>query len=98
MEPKFWLPVEGDITVVAMTTSESNEIDLTAHAGKKIVITCRKDFALSAKVGTGITTSKAEHPPGVYAYWIPPGVNTLQVRAVAESCNITYWIEKGEAG
>ncbi len=97
-EPKFWLPEEADITVVAITTSESNEIDLTALAGQKILISCRKDFAISAKRGTGITTSKAEHPPGVYPYYVPPGVNTLQVRAIEVACNLCYWVERGAVG
>jgi hypothetical protein len=94
-EPRFWIPEEGDVTVTALTTAESSEIDLTAFAGKKILISCRKDFAISAKQGTGITTSKAEHPPGVYPYWVRPGVNTLQARAVSEACNLCIWEEKG---
>lgn len=94
-EPRFWIPLEGNVSVTALTTSESSEIDLTAYAGQKILISCIKDFAISAKEGTGITTSKAEHPPGVYPYYVPPGTNTLQARAVSVACNLCIWVERG---
>ena len=93
-----WLPIEGNITTVSLTTSESTEIDVSASAGKgcKLVIGCNVAFKLSANGSGTITSAKAIHPAGVYEFGIQADADNVQVSAVTGTGNLSYYIEKGD--
>ncbi len=92
-----WLPGESEITEVSLSTAESTEIDLSSYSGKglRLVIGCDVAFKLSANAAGTITTAKAVHPPGVYVYKIHSNYDFVQVKAIAGTGYLSWYIEKG---
>jgi len=94
----FWMPIEGNVTEVAITTSESTEIDLSAFTGKdlSVVIGCDVAFKMSANGAGTITAAKAVHAAGVYMYKITADADFVQVKAITGTGNLSWYIEKGQ--
>lgn len=93
----YWLPIEGNITEVSLTTSESTEIDLSSYVGKdaSVVIGCDVAFKLSANGAGTITTAKAVFPAGVYTFKVTADADFVQVKAITGTGNLSWYIEKG---
>lgn len=101
--PAAWPPLESEVTNVTLTTAQSTEIDLSASIGRRVVFGVGPDSDTSCGTarmssnGAGtLTTAKAIHPPGVYAYTITRERCFFQWSAVTTAL-LSYYIESGDA-
>ncbi len=95
--PDAWAPLEGDVVVTALTTSESAAIDLGADcAGRPFIFSCHSgEWLISFGTTATITTAKASHN-GQYRYVAANGARYFKAKMVSGTGNLSHWPEKGD--